>query len=319
MKTTLPSKNIVEGKGYKFYNQSCLKMPQLADNSIALTITSPPYWNAIDYDIHTQDKTAWHRERKYASFGDTYEDYLSNISQAFKEVYRATMEGGFCAIVIGTILHQGKHYPLPMNIVERLTKQGWEFHQDIIWNKVTGGVKRAGVYIQKPYSGYYYPNIMTEYVLLFRKPGKPRRDKQLAIAINELFAKDIANNVWHIAPVPPKTINHPCPYPLELARRILLLYSQENDTILDPFLGSGTTALASLEHKRQCIGYDTEMKYLKTAQQYLLTPPLRERFTWSIISSRPITRWRRSDDFQTGMGSLPVAQKKYRVCCSCGI
>ena len=106
-----------------------------------------------------------------------------------------------------------------MMITERLLRDiGWEFHQDIIWNKVTGGVKRAGLFIQRPQAGYYYPNIMTEYILVFRKPGEFRRGKKQALDIDDLFKRDIANNIWHIAPIPPRTIDHPCPFPEELVR-----------------------------------------------------------------------------------------------------
>ena len=265
-----PSRGIVEGNGYRFYHRSCLKMPQCADESIALTVTSPPYWNAIDYDIHTEnDPETWHRQRKYNSFGETFEEYLSNIRKSFKEVYRATIKSGFCAIVVGTILHERKHYPSPMMITSKMLDIGWEFHQDIIWNKVTGGVKRAGCFIQNPRPGYYYPNIMTEYILIFRKSGEPRRGTKQALAIDDLFKRDIANNVWHIAPVPPNQIDHPCPFPEELARRLILLYSQENDEILDNFLGSGQTAIAALKQGRLCVGYDVEMTYLKLAERLI--------------------------------------------------
>ncbi len=94
-------------------------------------------------------------------------------SASFKEVLRVTKPGGFCAIVIGTVLLNGRHYPVPFDLIARLSRSGWEFHQDIVWHKCTAGVKRAGVTIQKPYPGYYYPNIMTEYILIFRKPGDP--------------------------------------------------------------------------------------------------------------------------------------------------
>jgi len=275
-KTAEPN-GVIKGDGYALYNKSCLQMPELADNSIPLTVTSPPYWNAVDYDIHSKDGAAWHRERRYDSFGDAYHEYLQNIETAFKEVLRATAEGGFCAIVIGTLLYNGKHYPIPMAITERMQAIGWEFHQDIIWNKVTGGVRRAGGYIQRPYAGYYYPNIMTEYILIFRKQGKVRRGDTLAIAIDEVFTRDIANNVWHIAPVPPRTINHPCPYPDEIARRLILLYSQEGDAILDPFIGSGQTAIAALRHNRRCVGYDVESEYLRLTEERIALPPSRRK------------------------------------------
>lgn len=272
-------KNIYEGQGHRFYCRSCLKMPQCADSSISLTITSPPYWNAIDYDIHAKHGTdAWHREREYQAFGETFDKYLDNIAKVFKEVHRVTVDGGFCAIVVGTILHKRKHYPTPMLITERMLGIGWEFHQDIVWNKVTGGVKRAGSFIQHPRSGYYYPNIMTEYILVFRKPGDPIRGTKQALDIDDLFTRDISNNVWHIAPIPPNSIDHPCPYPEELVRRLIVLYSQEGNEILDPFLGSGQTALVALREGRQCVGYDIEERYLKLAQHRIVNPPPKREY-----------------------------------------
>ena len=271
-------KILYEGKGYRFYHQSALQMQGCADNSIALTVTSPPYWNSIDYDIHSQKREAWHRERAYQAFGESFDDYLANIEKVFRNVLRVTMEGGFCALVVGTILYKGKHYPTPMLITKHMIGMGWDFHQDIIWNKVTGGVKRAGCFIQKPNAGYYYPNIMTEYILVFRKPGIPRRGIKKTLDIDDLFKRDIANNIWHIAPVPPRTIDHPCPYPEELVRRLVLLYSQEKDVILDPFLGSGQTALVALRHKRKCIAYDIEENYLRLAEERIKAPPAQRKY-----------------------------------------
>ncbi|MBC6407698.1 MAG: site-specific DNA-methyltransferase [Rhodobacteraceae bacterium] len=262
------------GRTYRFYDQSALSLPQCADDTIALTLTSPPYWNAIDYNIHAaQGKAAWHRTRAYGAFGATLDDYLNNLSAVFREVLRATLPGGFCAIVVGTILHKRKHYPVPMRLTESLLRLGWEFHQDIIWNKVTGGVKRAGSFIQHPRAGYYYPNIMTEYILVFRKPGPPRRGAAQALHIDTLFKHDIANNIWHIAPIPPGQIDHPCPFPQELVRRLVRLYSDSGDRVLDPFLGSGQTALVALHEGRHCVGYDIEPRYLHLAKARLAEPP----------------------------------------------
>ncbi len=273
-------KDEVVGKNYRFYARSCERMPECADGSIALTITSPPYWNAIDYDLHAaQDDSSreansvWYRERAYSGFGDTLEAYLDKIGVVFTEVLRATKAGGFCAIVAGTLLHERKHIPTPMLITERMLRLGWEFHQDIVWNKVTGGVTRAGCFIQRPRAGYYYPNIMCEYILVFRKEGTHWRDKKDALAIDDVFKRDIANNIWHIAPVPPRTIDHPCPYPEELVRRLVLLYSCEGDEVLDPFLGSGQTALAARRCGRLSVGYDIEPHYIALAERRVLSPP----------------------------------------------
>lgn len=268
----------INGDGFRFILQSSERMEQIGTGTVALTVTSPPYWNAIDYDVHAENGNGvWHREREYAAFGATFDEYLAKIESVFSEVMRVTAPGGFCAIVVGTILHEGRHYPAPMTITARMMQIGWQFHQDIIWNKVTGGVTRAGIFIQNPKPGYYYPNIMTEYILVFRKSGAKRRGISESMPIDEVFKRDIANNVWHIAPVPPNAIDHPCPYPEELVRRLVLLYSDVGDTVLDPFLGSGQTALAALRHGRRCIGYDIEPNYLRLAHHQVTNrPPARE-------------------------------------------
>ena len=263
-----------ERKEFELFCESALSMSSWTDSSIALTVTSPPYWNAIDYDIHAKKgQDAWHRKRDYCSFGDTFDDYLDNIGKVFTNVKEVTLEGGFCAIVVGTILHNRKHIPAPMLITERMLDIGWEFHQDIIWNKVTGGVKRAGSYIQHQKAGYFYPNIMTEYILVFRKPGEMRRGSEPALGIDTLFTRDIANNIWHIAPVPPGQIDHPCPYPEELVRRLVVLYSDPNEYVLDPFLGSGQTALVAIKQGRKFVGFDIEQTYIDLTKERIENPP----------------------------------------------
>ncbi len=257
----------------RIYAHSCEDMHELENDSVALTVTSPPYWNAIDYDVHALDKQQHYRTRKYAQGYLDYEDYLVWLDRIFAEVRRVTKPGGFCAIVIGTVLLNGRHYPVPFDLIARLSRSGWEFHQDIVWHKCTAGVKRAGVTIQKPYPGYYYPNIMTEYILIFRKPGFPiykqhAKDKmeKSAYPINRLFTMDIANNVWHIAPVPPDVIDHPCPFPEEIPDRLIRFYSYADDVVLDPFAGSGQTLKVAKRLGRHYVGYETIEKYVQLAR-----------------------------------------------------
>ncbi len=258
----------------QLYCQSSKSMQQVTDESIALTCTSPPYWNAIDYKAHAKGKDGeWYRDGEYKVLGNTFDDYLANLQSIFVEVKKKTLPGGFCAIVVGTVLDKGRHLPIPMLLTQQLLAVGWQFHQDIVWNKVTGGVKRAGSFIQSPLAGNYYPNIMTEYILVFRKEGDKRRGTEQEVEIDELFTRDIANNVWHIAPVPPRRINHPCPFPEEIARRLVLLYSLPGDTVLDPFMGSGQTAVAAKRTGRHCIGYDIENKYVLLARERVVTMP----------------------------------------------
>src|SRR3990170_4884444 len=265
----------------QLFLHSSESMPELADDSVALTVTSPPYWNAIDYDIHASDHREYYRTRAYDSGFYEYSEYHDWLENIFKEVLRATKPGGFCGIVIGTVLLNGRHYPVPSDLVTRMTQIGWDFHQDIIWHKCTAGVKRAGVVIQKPYPGYFYPNIMTEYILIFRKPGPPiyrgrnAIEKEGAkIPINRLFTLDVANNIWHIAPVPPNFMGHPAPFPEEIPYRLIMLYSYPGEIVLDPFVGSGQTTKVAKWLGRQFAGYDIVEKYIELAKKRLDEPLL---------------------------------------------
>lgn len=263
----------------QIFQRSCESMPEIVSGSVDLTVTSPPYWNAIDYDIHAENRDQNYRTRSYTGNFSDYGTYLDWLEVVFKEVQRVTKPGGFCAIVIGTILLDGKHFPVPFDLSARLTNSGWLFHQDIIWHKCTAGVKRAGVAIQKPYPGYYYPNIMSEYILVFRNPGpkiyRDRSSEEKAAAefmIDTLFTLETANNIWHIAPVPPGTIDHPAPFPEEIPFRLITLYSYPGDFILDPFSGSGQTLKVAKALDRSYFGYETLSKYIDLANKRIEQP-----------------------------------------------
>ncbi len=262
------------------HHTSCEDLRAVADDGVTLTVTSPPYWNAIDYDVHSREGgEAWYRTRKYAEGYKDYDEYLDWMAQIFSGILKKTRPGGFAAVVAGTVLMNGRHHPVPMDLVSRLTQSGWEFHQDIIWHKCTGGVKRAGVFIQKPYPGYYYPNIMTEYILVFRRPGPPMyagrssEEKENArVDVDEVFTKEVANNVWHIAPVPPGHLDHPCPFPEEIPYRLIQVYSYPGNVILDPFAGSGQTLKVARSLGRSFVGYETSEEYVRYAESRIDEP-----------------------------------------------
>lgn len=331
----------------QIFCKSSQAMEELPDSSVALTVTSPPYWNAIDYDRHVQNPGQNYRTRSYSVGYHDYRDYLGWLRQISDEILRVTKPGGFMAMVIGTVLLDRKHYPVPFDVISMLTggqeacheaccqhslhgrerarnaKSGagahakssvwvnaesqagphakssvrvnaefqakshsqssagpnWEFHQDIIWHKVTGGVKRAGVFIQKPYPGYYYPNIMTEYILIFRRPGpqiytgKAQVNREEArVEVQRLFTNEIANSVWHIAPVPPRYLEHPCPFPEEIPYRLIQLYSYPQDLVLDPFCGSGQTLKVAGHLGRHYCGYDINREYVELARKRISEP-----------------------------------------------
>ena len=261
-----------------FYCQSSEQMSQVENDSVSLTVTSPPYWNSIDYDAHSNNSQSWYRTRRYTEGYDDYESYLKLMQDIFKDVWRVTKPGGFCAVVIGTVLMNGTHIPVPFDFVTKMMQIEWVFHQDIVWHKTTAGVKRAGVAIQQPYPGYFYPNIMTEYIMIFRRPGEPiykqanGMREMSRFEIDDLFKLDVANNIWHIAPVPPRTLDHPCPFPEEIPYRLIRMYSYQKDIVLDPFCGSGQTAKVATALKRQSINYDIKEKYVSYAKKRVSTP-----------------------------------------------
>lgn len=262
--------------GSALIHGSCEAMAGLPEESVSLTVTSPPYWNAVDYELHEKDPSQWYRNRD----GGPYLDYLDDLQDMFSLVMRATKPGGLCALVIGTVLHKSKHYPVSYDLASRLQTAGWEFHQDITWNKVTGGVKRARLTIQHPYPGYFYPNIMTESILVFRKPGgeliyKNRSRDELdanRYPIDEVFKHDIANNVWHIAPIPPKQAKHPCAFPEEIPYRLIWLYSYKGELVLDPYMGIGSTPKAARALGRRFIGYEKSKRYFDMACMRVFEP-----------------------------------------------
>jgi modification methylase len=248
-------------------------LSELPENKIALTVTSPPYHNAINYQEH-QDTEKWYRGTVEISL----EDWLEEMRKVFSEVYRVTKPGGFCCIVIGNEIIEGKtKLPLPALLLVELTKKeiGWSFFEEIIWNKVTGGKKRFRVTVQHPYPTYYYPNIMHEQIIILRKmPFHNFKDKKSKLVLDDLMKKEVANSVWHIAPMPPSYRKfHPAAFPEEIPYRLIQLYSNVDDLVLDPFVGSGqTTKMARFLH-RKYFGIDKSAKYVKIAQKRTLEPP----------------------------------------------
>jgi modification methylase len=110
-----------DGADNHLFVHSCETLSELADASVALTVTSPPYWNAVDYDRHAADRAQHYRTRAYGSGYTGYADYLDWLERIFGgAVQRVTRPGGFCTVVIGTVLLDGRHFPVPFDLVARL-------------------------------------------------------------------------------------------------------------------------------------------------------------------------------------------------------
>jgi modification methylase len=263
---------------------------RISANSVQLTITSPPYRNAIDYKMHASGNGGYYRGRSNIETGE----YLDEMVEIFNDkVYRITKEGGYCCIVIANEVVNGTILPLPHILLSKLVRASgqWNLHEEIIWHKVTGGTNRYGSFVINPYPKYYRANIMHEFILVLRKgnveTGRTQRDETLP-ATHEEWTKEIANSVWHIAPVPPGYITHPCPFPEEIPYRLMKLYSYEGDTVLDPFNGSGQTTKVASHFNRRYIGIEIVNKYIQLANARLAEEELHIRSEALIVNWKKI-------------------------------
>ena len=245
---------------------SCEMMTESAPDlagKVALVITSPPYHNAISYKSHVEDPNANYRVRENLNYSG---DYLDLLDQVWAACWQMLRPGGHLAINVGTVLDQGFQYPLPQDIQIRLLEGSdpWEFIRSIAWNKVTAGVKRAGSVIQRQLPGYWYPNIMTEHIVVVRKPGgRP--------TLNSDTPKEWWENIWDLAPVPPRTISHPAPFPEDLPHRLIRMLTKPGDYVLDPFNGAGSTTKSAHDLGRHAIGFDISPEYIDYASERLVS------------------------------------------------
>ena len=227
---------------------------------VSLAVTSPPYHNAISYESHAKDSNINYRNRYSLDYAN---DYMSMLNAVWKSTFEMLHDGGYLAVNVGSVLDSGYHYPLAEDIINELTRNSkWEFVRSIFWHKVTAGVKRAGSVIQHPYPGYWHPNIMTEHIIIVRKPGSIRIP-------NSDVPKEWLEPVWDLAPVPPRKVDHPAPYPEEIPHRLIRMFTNPGEWVLDPFNGAGATSKAAFDLGRCALGFDVEKKYVDLSEKRL--------------------------------------------------
>ncbi len=242
--------------------QDVLKV--IPDESIHLTFTSPPYYNARDYTIFP-----------------SYEAYLDFLTAIFKETHRITKEGRFFVLNTSPIIvprisraHSSKRYAIPYDIHPRLTEIGWEFIDDIVWVKPEYAAKnRNGGFFQHRKPLGYKANSVTESVMVYRKKTDKLIDWNLrqyddeTIAASKVMGEYEKTNVWQINPATDKV--HPAIFPPELAARVIQFYSFKGDLVFDPFGGSGTVGHVALTHERYFFLCEKEAEYIEIAKQRL--------------------------------------------------
>jgi len=233
---------MVVGNFKNLHNEHCLKtITKLDDNSIDLVVTSPPYFNAKTYTQY-----------------DSLDHYMLEMENIFRGIERVLRENRMCVVNISPIIikrkninSQSQRIPLPYYFVPMMVSIGYEFLEDIIWVKPDGSSpnRNGGFYrSRKPVA--YKPNIVTEYILVFKKKSNKLIDKVLK---NDSLVEDgyERTNVWKINP---DTKNwHDAPFPSKLVENIIRYYSYENDIVYDPFGGSGTTGKVAERLNRQWI------------------------------------------------------------------
>jgi len=250
-------------------------------NSVALTVTSPPYRNAINYSQHVKNLKGDKKKGYRGNVGGTLEEYLADMEKIFSQVRRVTMPGGFCCIVIADELDEGTLLPLPSFMLARLLdhsdpEEGWHLRDIIVWNKVTAGRSGAGnrfaQFVKIPVPTRYRANIMHEYILILQKGKKARmlpQDTKEKIPLNRAMKRQVAQSIWDMTPVPPNVVDHPAVFPEQIPWRLINLFTVPGDVVLDPMCGSGQTVKVAKHLKRNYIGVDIRKEYAKLAKKRL--------------------------------------------------
>ena len=241
------SKNNTSKIKNKIINKSSENMKELVDNSIALTITSPPYNIGKLSDVEMSDK-----------------DYWNMIEKCFKEVYRVTESGGRLVVNVAN-LGRKPYIPFSDKYTELLTSLGFIMRGEIIWQKSKGANANFAWGSWLSASNPVIRDIH-EYCLVFSKDSMTKASKGASTIEKEEFM-DSTLSIWNVPPARAKKIGHPAPYPVELVERFINLYSYEKELILDPFMGSGTTAIGAINLNRNYIGYENNEEYIKLAEE----------------------------------------------------
>lgn len=230
----------------RIYNASSTNMEEIPDNSIGLAFTSPPYNVGKDYDDDMG-----------------LQEYLKLIEYVAKDVYRVLRPGGRYVINIAN-LGRKPYIPLHSFFYSLHMKVGFMPMGEIIWQKGKGA---SGNCAWGSWMTAKSPRLrdIHEYLLVFSKMSFSRTDTgESDISPTEFL--DATLSIWNIPPESARRVQHPAPFPVELAERVIQLYSYVGDVVLDPFVGSGSTCVAAVRRKRNYVGYDISAKYCSLAR-----------------------------------------------------
>ncbi|MBC8301668.1 MAG: thermonuclease family protein [Pelagibacterales bacterium] len=252
---------------HKIINGDSRKMAELKDKSVDLVITSPPYWQLKDYGTENQ-----------IGYNDSYEDYINNLNLVWKESYRVLNNGCRLCVNIGDQFARAVYYgrykviPIRTEIIKFCEAIGFDYMGAIIWQKkttsnTTGGASLMGSY-PTPRNGIL--SIDYEFILLFKKLGtpiKPDRELKEQSKMTKEEWKTYFDGHWNFGGA--RQDGHIAMFPEELPKRLVKMFSFVGDTVLDPFLGSGTTSLAARNLNRNSVGYEMNPEFIPFIEKKL--------------------------------------------------
>ncbi len=237
-------------------DSSCENMKDIPNNSLHLMITSPPYNVSKEYDNDL-----------------SLNEYLSLLKNCFTETYRVLVDGGRACINIANIGRK-PYIPLSDYVSKIMIEIGFNMRGEIIWNKSAGaGISTAWGSFQSASNPILRD--VHEYILIFSKGNyKRERDKEEKEFRHDNITKEEfiewTKSVWTMNTESAKRIGHPAPFPEELPNRLIKLFSFTNDIVIDPFMGSGTTAIAAIKNNRNFVGYEINKEYINLANNRIL-------------------------------------------------
>ena len=255
---------------HNLFQADSRKLSFIPDESVHLVLTSPPYWTLKKYRDHVDQ------------LGDVedYECFLKELDKVWKHCYRVLVPGGRLVCVVGDVClsrrkNNGRHtvVPLHASIQEHCRKIGFDNLAPIIWYKIANAQYEAngngGGFLGKPYEPNGVIKNDIEFILMERKHGayrKPSVATRVLSIISDENHKQWFQSIWS-GVTGASTRNHPAPYPEELAERLIRMFSFVGDTVLDPFMGTGTTTVASAKWGRNSIGIELDSHYFELAEK----------------------------------------------------
>jgi site-specific DNA-methyltransferase (adenine-specific) len=233
----------------KIFCKSSENMAELPDHSVHLMVTSPPYNVGKEYDRDA-----------------TLEEYLEFLGRVWREVHRVLVPGGRACVNIAN-LGRKPYIPLHSYIIRDILELGFLMRGEIIWNKGNNVSQSTA------WGSWQSPSNPTlrdvhEYILVFSKGTFGRKNptkRRVTISRDEFL--EFTKSMWTFPAVSAKSVGHPAPFPPDLPYRLIQLYTYKDEVVLDPFMGSGQTAIASIQTNRHYIGYETDMKYVRLAEK----------------------------------------------------